>query len=63
MKQKLLILFLFLANAICFSQDLFSGGSNSWIFHTPDDGRTTLHIAPLVNSTLDLSIPTSSKSS
>jgi hypothetical protein len=31
------------------AQDLVSGGANSWIFHTPDDGRTTLHIAPLVN--------------
>lgn len=26
-------------------QDIISGGSNSWIFHTPDDGRKTLHIA------------------
>ncbi|UOU96845.1 hypothetical protein MUU74_10095 [Chryseobacterium daecheongense] len=26
-------------------RDFISGGSNSWIFHTPDDGRKTLHIA------------------
>ncbi|WP_246008718.1 hypothetical protein [Chryseobacterium lactis] len=26
--------------------DLISGGSNSWVFHTPDDNRKTLHIAP-----------------
>lgn len=26
--------------------DFVSGGSNSWIFHSPDDGRKTLHIAP-----------------
>lgn len=31
------------------AQDLISGGSNSWIFHTPDDGRTSLHIAPKIN--------------
>lgn len=29
--------------------DLILTGSNSWIFHTPDDGRTTLHIAPYIN--------------
>jgi len=55
MKQKLLILFLLLANTICFAQDLVSGGSNNWIFHTPDDGRTTLHIAPLTNNIYDFS--------
>lgn len=55
MKQKLLILFLLLANTICFSQDLVSGGSNNWIFHTPDDGRTSLHIAPLTNNIYDFS--------
>lgn len=26
--------------------DFISGGSNSWVFHTPDDGRKTLHLAP-----------------
>ncbi len=26
--------------------DIISGGSNSWIYHTPDDGRLSLHIAP-----------------
>ena len=58
MKQKLLILFFFLATTICFSQDLISGGSNNWIFHTPDDGRTTLHIAPLVNNSYDFNYQT-----
>ncbi|SMC75166.1 hypothetical protein [Pedobacter africanus] len=32
-----------------FAQDLESGGSNSWIFHTPDDGRSTLFIAPKID--------------
>ncbi|MNK54980.1 hypothetical protein D3C87_739800 [compost metagenome] len=31
------------------SSDLILTGSNSWIFHTPDDGRTNLHIAPYIN--------------
>lgn len=26
--------------------DFISGGSNSWIFHTPDDGRKSLYLAP-----------------
>jgi len=50
MNQIILYAFLFFSNVICYSQDLFSGGSNSWIFHTPDDGRTTLHIAPLIDN-------------
>jgi hypothetical protein len=29
--------------------DLISEGSNSWIFHTPDDGEGDLHIAPKVS--------------
>ena len=32
------------------STDLVLTGSNSWIFHTPDDGRTSLYIAPRINS-------------
>ena len=28
------------------AKDFISGGSNSWIFHTPDDGRKNLYIAP-----------------
>lgn len=28
---------------------LVSGGANSWYFHTPDDGRTTMYVAPGVN--------------
>ena len=31
------------------AQDLVSGGINSWIFHTPDDGRQSLELAPMVN--------------
>lgn len=31
--------------------DIISSGINSWIFHTPDDGRTQLHIAPMINGT------------
>ncbi|UWX60936.1 ELKS/Rab6-interacting/CAST family protein [Chryseobacterium oranimense] len=27
-------------------QDIISGGSNSWIFHTPDDGRKSIHLSP-----------------
>lgn len=27
-------------------QDIVSGGTNSWILHTPDDGRKTLYLAP-----------------
>ncbi len=34
------------------SQDLISGGANSWIFHTPDD-RTSLLVAPKTNSAWD----------
>ncbi|SEB46031.1 hypothetical protein SAMN04489761_0849 [Tenacibaculum sp. MAR_2009_124] len=26
------------------AQDLISGGNNSWIFHTPDNGSTNLHV-------------------
>jgi hypothetical protein len=32
------------------SQDIISDGSNKWIFHTPDDGRTSLYIAPWTNN-------------
>ena len=32
------------AGTVIFS-DIVSSGSNSWRFHTPDDGRKTLHIA------------------
>ena len=34
------------AGSISSSGDLISSGSNGWIFHTPDDGRTELIIAP-----------------
>ena len=37
------------AKGITSLEDIRMGGSNSWIFHTPDDNRRTLHIAPKVN--------------
>ena len=33
--------------------DFVSAGSNSWKFHTPDDGRTSLLIAPKVGTDFD----------
>lgn len=30
--------------------DIVSGGSNSWMFHSPDDGRSSLYIAPLLST-------------
>ncbi len=53
MKKILYFGFLFLGFVNVNAQDLISGGSNSWIFHTPDDGRTTLHIAPKTNGLWD----------
>ncbi|SUJ02423.1 Uncharacterised protein [Sphingobacterium spiritivorum] len=47
--SSLIIVFL---SQLCQAQigdDLVSTGSNSWIFHTPDDGRTTLYISPKIN--------------
>ncbi|MGJ1269884.1 hypothetical protein ACR78F_18525 [Sphingobacterium spiritivorum] len=47
--SSLTIIFL---SQLCHAQigeDLVSTGSNSWIFHTPDDGRTTLYISPKIN--------------
>lgn len=35
------------------AQDIISGGSNSWIFHTPDDGATSLFVVPKTNNTWD----------
>lgn len=35
------------------AQDLVSGGSNAWILHTPDDGRTALFLAPYIGSAWD----------
>ena len=37
------------AEELAFDSGMVMGGSNSWILHTPDDGRTTLYIAPGVN--------------
>ena len=45
-----LVLIFILTNKIN-AQDIISGGTNSWIFHTPDDGRKTLYVAPGSNST------------
>jgi len=53
MKQSLISLAFVLSSKLMFSQDLESGGSNSWILHTPDDGRTSLHIAPKTAGTWD----------
>jgi hypothetical protein len=38
---------IFAATGISFAEDLISDGTNSWVIHTPDDGRTTMYIAPL----------------
>ena len=35
------------------AQDLISAGSNSWIFHTPDDGRKNLYLAPRKSDNTD----------
>jgi hypothetical protein len=35
------------------SLDIIRGGINSWIFHSPDDGRKSLHIAPRNTSDTD----------
>jgi len=45
-KVSLLIIILFATISIN-AQDLISGGSNSWVFHTPDSGNnSSLFIAP-----------------
>ncbi len=49
MKNILIIFLSAFSLSFSYGQDLISGGSNSWRFHTPDDGRTTLYIAPLIN--------------
>jgi hypothetical protein len=33
--------------------DLTFDGSNKWILHTPNDGRTTMYVAPLKNNNWD----------
>ncbi|AUC18441.1 hypothetical protein BTO17_06965 [Polaribacter reichenbachii] len=48
--RKILFILLLMSLSFCLNaQDLLSGGSNSWIFHTPDDGRTTLHLTSMLN--------------
>ncbi len=46
MKKIILTAIVALTSLAVNAQDLISGGTNSWIFHTPDDGRTYMHIAP-----------------
>lgn len=41
--------------SIANSGDIIANGSNSWIFHTPDDGRKSLHIAPKGTTEFDFS--------
>ncbi len=48
-KKNIFAVLLFTYN-LCFSQDLISEGTNKWIFHTPDDGRTTMYVAPYTNN-------------
>jgi len=50
MKIKFFTLLFLVTNCFCSAQDLISEGSNKWIFHTPDDGRTTMWIAPYTNN-------------
>jgi len=52
MRKKLLSisLFLLVLTYQAFAQDIVSGGLNSWLLHTPDDGRTTMFVAPLINN-------------
>ncbi|MFV8351752.1 hypothetical protein [Flavobacterium sp. XS2P14] len=50
MNQKSIAILLIFTYGICFSQDLISEGTNKWILHTPDDGRTTMWVAPWTNN-------------
>jgi hypothetical protein len=50
MKIKCFTLLFFAIHFFCSAQDLISEGSNRWIFHTPDDGRTTMWIAPFTSN-------------
>ena len=52
-KLQLFIILLVTTSFSATGQDLISGGSNSWVFHTPDDGRTTMYFAPLNNGIWD----------
>lgn len=53
LKKISTLIVLLMSTSICVkaqgSSDLILTGSNSWVFHTPDDGRTSLHIAPFSN--------------
>jgi len=54
--KKITITIFILSSFIINSQDLISGGANSWIFHTNDSpGSTSLHIAPKTNGVWDWS--------
>lgn len=48
-KQLLILSAFALSSSFGIAQDLISGGTNSWIMHTPDDGRTTMFLAPGTN--------------
>ena len=52
MKKIVLVMLLVIVSFSIKAQDLISGGTNSWIFHTPED-RTSLLIAPKTNSIWD----------
>lgn len=50
-KQYLILAVFIFTSFFCNAQDLVSGGTNTWIMHTPDDGRTMMAIAPGTNGT------------
>ena len=54
-KKFVMFVGILFVSSLLFAGDLVSDGSNSWIFHTPDDGRTSLYIAPFTNGGWDWS--------
>ena len=61
MKKNLLLALIALTSLDLSAQDLVSDGANSWILHTPDDGRTSMYIAPKINSNWHFSYQTTFK--
>ncbi len=53
MKKYILVFVISVFGMQIQAQDLISGGTNSWIFHTPDNGSTNLHLAPKINGNWD----------
>ena len=51
--KKIILIGIVFSSLIMSAQDLISGGSNSWILHTPDDGRTLMNIVPKTNGNWD----------